>query len=125
MGPSERPPVAVRGESVAGPQTPAPPTPAPEALPAPEPQNTPLDFRDCTDGVLASLPSPPPQDRQLRVECAAVPVPTDPADPLLGRTPLGVIRVGLPDGLAERPPLLAVGDSAGEPSALHAAELAG
>jgi pimeloyl-ACP methyl ester carboxylesterase len=123
VGPSERPPVAVRGENM--PPRPSPPAPAPPPppLPEPDPARGTLDFRGCTGGRAATdVPVPP--DRALRVECAQVSVEADPGQPGLGRTRLGLLRVRLADAPADRPPLLVVGDSTAEPSALRALTLA-
>lgn len=121
VGPSERPPVAVRGENMVPPvaQPSTAPTP-PEALPQPEPQRSSIPFVDCTGDA---LPTPPP-DRALRVECGEITVPTDPDRPELGRSLLGVLRVAAADAPADRPPLLVLGDSDTEPSAVHALTLA-
>lgn len=124
VGPSVRPPVAVRGENIPAPPT-AAATPAPDTLPVPQPQNSSITFFDCTQGILAALPTPPPADRTLRVECGDIIVPTDPNRPDRDEVAIGVLRVGLADAPSNRPPLLMLGDSAGQPSALHAAVLAG
>ena len=124
VGPSQRPPVAVRGENMPAPPASPPVTvPAPVPLPAPEPGFPALEFRDCTGTLAASVPTPP--DRVLRVDCALLTVEADPAQPGLGRTRIGLMRVGLADAPADRPPLLVVGDSATQPSATGAAALAG
>ncbi|MGQ0576873.1 MAG: alpha/beta fold hydrolase [Pseudonocardia sp.] len=127
VGPSDRPPVAVRGESVAGPPAPAapvPPPPGPPVLPEPDPQRPRADFRDCTAEALAVAPLPVPPDRTLRADCAELTVAADPDQPQLGRSRVGVLRVGLADAPADRPPLLVLGDSAGEPTARHAVAVA-
>ena len=69
------------------------------------------------------MPTPP--DRVLAVGCALLTVEADPAQPGLGRTRIGLLRVGLADAPGDRPPLLVVGDSATQPSATGAAALAG
>lgn len=125
VGPSQRTPVAVRGENLAAPAPPAPVPVAPETLPEPEQQSASLPFFECTDETFAVLRTPPPPDRTLRVECAELVVPADPAVPGSGATSLGVVRVGLADAPESRPPLLAVGDSATEPTTRHAVTLAG
>ena len=116
VGPSQRPPVAVRGEHM-----PAPAglrararRPLPVPLPLPEPGFPALEFRDCTGTLATAVPAPP--DRVLRVGCALLTVEADPAQPGLGRTRIGLLRVGLADAPADRPPLLVVGDSATQPS---------
>ncbi len=124
VGPSQRPPVAVRGENMPAlpPQTdPPPPT---ETLPEPQRQNPRIAFRDCTDDVFATLRTPPPADRSLRADCGELTVAADPDRPG-GSATLGVVRVGAAGAPQNRPPLLLVGDSAGESSARYAAVLAG
>lgn len=124
VGPSQRPPVAVRGENMPAPPASAPVTaPAPVPLPAPEAAFPAVEFRDCTGTLAAAVPTPP--DRVLRVDCALLTVEADPTQPGLGRTRIGMMRVGLADAPADRPPLLVVGDSATQPSATGAAALAG
>src|SRR6185312_6685814 len=124
VGPSQRPPVAVRGEHMPAPPPSAPASaPAPPPLPAPEPGFPTVEFRDCT-GTLSAMQSALP-DRTLRVGCALLTVEADPAQPGLGRTRVGLMRVGLADAPADRPPLLVVGTAATEPSATGAAALAG
>lgn len=126
VGPSQRPPVAVRGEGVTGPPPPtlSPPAPGLPSLPAPDPQRPIADFEDCTAEALAVAPVPIPADRALRVDCAELTVPSDPDQPQLGRSRIGVLRVGLADAPPDRPPLLVLGDSAVEPSAVHAVGVA-
>ena len=124
VGPSQRPPVAVRGEHMPAPPASAPASaPAPPALPAPEAGFPTVEFRDCTGTLSATVPALP--DRTLRVGCALLTVEADPAQPGLGRTRVGLMRVGLADAPADRPPLLVVGDSTTQPSATGAAALAG
>jgi pimeloyl-ACP methyl ester carboxylesterase len=124
VGPSERPPVAVRGENMPAPPSATTPTPPPPpALPAPEPARTSVDFRECTGGSAAEA-VPAPTDRALRVECAQLSVEADPQQPGLGRTRIGLLRVGLADAPADRPPLLVVGDSATQPAAVAARAMA-
>jgi pimeloyl-ACP methyl ester carboxylesterase len=125
VGPSERPPVAVRGENVPPVPTDAATDPAlAEELPEPEAGLVSIPFVDCTQDALLSLPAVP-TDRALQVECGEIIVPADPDQPGLGGISLGVQRVSLasarPDDL---PPLLAVGDSGVDPSAAHALTLA-
>ncbi len=127
VGPSTRPPVAVRGADLPVPPVSPGPTPAP--LPPLEPQHTTLAFADCTAGTLAGLGVAVPADRTLRADCGTLTVPLDPAQPVLGAITLGVVRVGLTDApgrtpLASRPPLLVLGDTATDPSAHRAARLA-
>jgi pimeloyl-ACP methyl ester carboxylesterase len=124
VGPSQRPPVAVRGENMPAPPSaaaPAPPPPPP--LPAPEPARTSAEFRECTGGSAAEA-VPVPTDRALRVECAQLTVEADPQQPGLGRTRVGLLRVGLADAPPDRPPLLVVGDTATQPAAVVARTLA-
>ncbi len=127
VGPSQRPPVAVRGDAMpaapVAPGTAAPtPTPTPDPVPDLEPQNASIPFADCTADTLAALRAP--SSRSLRFECGELTVPADPAAPQLGTTTLGVLRAGLPGAPETRPPLLVVGDSAGDASARVAALLA-
>lgn len=122
VGPSQRPPVAVRGDTAPPVVTLPTPTPGPK-VPDLEPQSALLDFVDCTTEALAEL-GPPPDDRTLRVECGEIIVPTDHDDTSAGHTTLSVTRVGLADAPDDRPALLVVGDSATEPSARFAVTLA-
>ena len=123
VGPSQRPPVAVRGEHMPAPPVSAPASaPAPVPLPLPEPGFPAVEFRDCTGTLSTVVPTPP--DRVLAVGCALLTVEADPAQPGLGRTRIGLLRVGLADAPADRPPLLVVGDSATQPAATGAAALA-
>lgn len=125
VGPSERPPVAVRGENLPAAPTAAPaPTPAPE-LPEPEPQHASIAFSECTEDTLVTLVEPVPADRALEVDCGELTVPADPDQPALDAVTLGVIRVGAAGAPSDRPPLLVLGDSTREPSTRHAAVLAG
>jgi pimeloyl-ACP methyl ester carboxylesterase len=125
VGPSQRPPVAVRGENLPAPPAPAPPAPPPpETLPVPQPQNARIPFVDCTDDTLSTLRLPVPPDRTLHVECSDLTVPADPSAPALGGVSVGVMRVGLAGAPTDLPPLLVLGDSAAESSARHAALVA-
>jgi pimeloyl-ACP methyl ester carboxylesterase len=124
VGPSQRPPVAVRGENVAAaPGAPAP-TPAP-GLPQPEPQSASIPFVECTEDTLVTLVDPLPAGRALQVDCGELTVPADPDQPSLGAVTLGVIRVSAAGAPADRPPLVVLGDSTREPSTRHAAILGG
>jgi len=124
VGPSQRPPVAVRGENV--PAAPGPPTPtAVPVLPEPESQRASIPFDECTEDTLVTLVEPVPADRNLQVDCGELTVPADPDQPASGAVTLGVIRVGEAGAPADRPPLLVLGDSTREPSTRHAAVLAG
>ena len=123
VGPSERPPVAVRGENVPAPPSAGVPTPAVPALPEPEPARSSVDFRECTGGSAAEA-IPAPTDRSLRVECGQLIVEADPQQPGLSRTRVGLLRVGLADAPVDRPPLIVVGDSATQPAAVLARSLA-
>lgn len=126
VGPSQRPPVAVRGDGIAGapPPTVTAPDFGPPVLPDPDPQRPTAYFLDCTTEVLGVAPVPVPPDRSLHVDCADMTVPSDPDQPQLGRARVGVLRVGLAGAPDDRPPLLVVGDSVGEPSAIHAVGVA-
>lgn len=125
VGPSQRPPVAVRGGPAAPPA--ASPTGA-ATVPDPDGQNAALPFTDCTAQTFAALP-PVPAGRPLRADCAELTVAADPAEPTLGHMVLDVVRVGLVDApgrtdLATRPPLLVLGDTTRDPTARHAATFA-
>ena len=126
VGPSTRPPVAVRADlPVAPPAAPGAPVP----LPAPEPGRANLPLSDCTASLLGGLDVPIPTDRALRADCGTLTVPLDPAQPALGTVTLGVVRAGLADvpgrtPLAARPPLLVLGDSATDPTARRAVRMA-
>jgi pimeloyl-ACP methyl ester carboxylesterase len=124
VGPSQRPPVAVRGEHVPAAPGPPGPTEAP-VLPEPEPQRASIPFVECTEDTLVTLVEPVPADRHLQVDCGDLTVPADPGRPTLGAVTLGVIRVGEAGAPSDRPPLLVLGDSTREPSTRHAAILAG
>ncbi len=126
VGPSTRPPVAVRADL-----PPAPPAPpgAPVPLPVPEAGRASLPLSDCTPSSLGSLDVPVPTDRVLRTDCGTLTVPLDPAQPALGTVTLGVVRAGMADvpgrtPLAARPALLVVGDSATDPTARRAVRMA-
>ncbi len=124
VGPSQRPPVAVRGENMPPAPTDAPVGPGPfEQLPVPDAGTSGIAFFDCTAESLLLAP-PVPADRALRVECGEITVAADPDHPGLGRISLGVRRVALAGAPARRPPLLALGDSGVDPSAAHALTLA-
>ncbi len=124
VGPSERPPVAVRGESMPAPPPPvssAPPPP--ETLPEPTRQNPTIPFFECTDEVL-SRSAAPAAGRELQVDCGEITVPADHEQPGRGRVQLEVLNVGRPGAPDSRPPLLVLGDTAGQASALAAVQLA-
>ena len=125
VGPSQRPPVAVRGESMpAPPPPPAEPPPPPQSLPEPSARNPTIPFYDCTDDVLPTLPIPVPAGRALRVDCGEIAVPADHEQPGRGRVSLDVLTVGVPGAPRDRPALVVLGDTAGEASALAAVQLA-
>ena len=119
VGPSQRPPVAVRGDMPPAPTTSPAPLPGGELLPAPDSGLATIAFDDCTADVLLGSPPAPP-DRALRVDCGEITVPADPQQPTLGRIALGVHRVRLADAPDDLPPLLAVGDTGSDPSAFVA-----
>ncbi|MBW0105953.1 alpha/beta fold hydrolase, partial [Pseudonocardia sp. KRD-291] len=130
VGPSERPPVAVRGDGLTAPAAPpaAEPPADPNALPAPEPASSALEFTDCTADTtaeLTALGTPVRPGRALSVGCGQLPVPIDAAQPDLGPTRLGLTRATAPGTPQDRPPLLVVGDLGTDGSARHAAALAG
>ena len=74
VGPSDRPPVAVRGESMPVPPPPPAAPPPPQMLPEPSPRAPTIPFYDCTDDVLRGLPTPIPAGRALRVDCGEIAV---------------------------------------------------
>ena len=124
VGPSERPPVAVRGESMPAPPPP-PATPAPPpVLPEPSPRHPTISFYDCTDDVLATLPAPLPAGRALQIDCSELRVPADHEQPGRGRVSLDVVTVAAPGAPADLPALVVLGDTAGEASAMAAVQMA-
>ncbi|SHK62030.1 TAP-like protein [Pseudonocardia thermophila] len=124
VGPSVRPPVAVRGDERIAPGPPAPGPPTGSApLPSPAPGTSTIDFVDCTDELQLTLRDPLPADRGLRIDCGMIEVPIDPDAPL-SITQLQVLRIGT-GRPGTKPPLAVVGDSAAEPTARFAAILAG
>ncbi|WP_143029912.1 alpha/beta hydrolase [Pseudonocardia oroxyli] len=128
LGPSQRPPVAVRGDQTNGPPTSAdaPPT-DPNALPAPEPLDTLIDYSDCTADTLeaaAAAGYPVPAGRALSASCGQLEVDTDPQRRGADTTRLGVLRVSRADAPRNRPALVVVGDSAAGGSARLAARMA-
>ncbi|MGI5129688.1 alpha/beta hydrolase [Pseudonocardia sp. CA-107938] len=123
VGPSQRPPVAVRGDNMVAPAPPGTPAPTePVPLPSPAPGASTIAFSDCTAEVALALPTPLPPDRGLHVECGTLEVPVDPDVPV-ATTQLQVVRVGTGTP-GERPPLAVVGDSATEPTARAAVLMA-
>ena len=126
VGPSQRPPVAVRGESMpAPPPAAAQPPPPPPTLPEPSARRPTIPFYECTDDVLATLPAPLPAGRTLQIDCGEIAVPADHEQPGRGRVSLNVVSVGAPGAPRDRPALVVLGDTAGESSALVAVEMAG
>ena len=82
VGPSQRPPVAVRGESMpAPPPAAAQPPPPPPTLPEPSARRPTIPFYECTDDVLATLPAPLPAGRTLQIDCGEIAVPADHEQP--------------------------------------------
>ncbi|WP_345416593.1 alpha/beta hydrolase [Pseudonocardia xishanensis] len=128
LGPSQRPPVAVRGAAAAAPATSAAAAPAdPNALPAPEPQNPLIEYSDCTADTLETVGAagfPVPAGRVLSASCGQLEVDSDPLRPAARTTRIGVLRVSAADAPRNRPALVVVGDSAAGGSARLAARLA-
>lgn len=120
IGPSDRPPVAVRNAPL--PPTPSSTTPA---RPAPLPELVPpgpgtITFSDCTDQTVNQLGDLAARD-DLTYECGSLGVAASPDEPArqgIAVVQLAVLRVGT--GL----PLFVIGDAAGEPGRLLAARLA-
>src|SRR4051794_34723791 len=76
VGPSDRPPVAVRGgNGVPGaPPEPLPAPPQGPKVPVPDLGNADAaQFLDCTEDMQQVLPVPVPPDRKLRFECTDIP----------------------------------------------------
>jgi pimeloyl-ACP methyl ester carboxylesterase len=124
VGPSQRPPVAVRGQDGSAVPPSAAPGPAVPSVPSLQPQDTSLRFTECTAEAFGAFGVAVPTDRSLRVECGEIPVPADPARPELGGVLLGVLRAGPAGAPLDGPPLLALGDSVTGASAGHALDLA-
>ncbi|MFR9807245.1 alpha/beta fold hydrolase [Pseudonocardia sp. RS010] len=128
VGPSQRPPVAVRGEVTTGPPPTTETPPAdPDALPAPQEQDPLIDYADCTTDTVEALAAgghPVPPGRSLTASCGELSVDTEPARPGAASTRLGVLRVGAAAAPRTRPALVVVGDSAGGGSARAAGRLA-
>ncbi|MFP5020457.1 alpha/beta fold hydrolase [Pseudonocardia phyllosphaerae] len=131
VGPSIRPPVAVRGEDLPAPPAaagPAQPEPAdPDALPPSEPVRSGPEFTDCTAPVLAGLKAAgtaPPAGRVLSVGCGRLSVPADRTRPDLGPARLGLTRVTQRGAAPDLPALVVVGDTGTDGSARAAATLA-
>lgn len=127
VGPSTRPPVAVRGVDLPAPPLGSVSTPVP--LPSLAPQRAVLPFTDCTAATLDGLGGGVPFGRRLQADCGTLTVSLDPAQPALGSVTLSVLRIGAADDpgrvpLATRPPLLVLGDTTAEPTAHWAARLA-
>lgn len=125
VGPSQRPPVAVRGTNLPGPPPMTAEPAVPDLLPEPQTQAAIIPFYDCTDDTLTSRPGLAPVDRPLRVECGEISVPSEHDQPGRRQATLGVTRVSPPGAPEDRPPLLVLGDTAGQPSARAAVVLAG
>ena len=126
VGPSQRPPVAVRGEgpvvvdpSASGtPGTPASPLPQLE-LPG---QSRSVTFVPCRYDPLAELGRAAPADRALRIDCAEISV--EASGLPRRRASVGLLRVRLADAPPVQPPLLVLGESDGLSGGLLAARLA-
>ncbi|WP_060572573.1 MULTISPECIES: alpha/beta fold hydrolase [unclassified Pseudonocardia] len=129
VGPSQRPPVAVRGELL--PATPPPaaagPPGDPNLLPGTEPLRAGPTFTDCTAAVLgeqAASGTPVPAGRALAAGCSRLTVPADRDRPDLGPTRLGLTRVTTPGAPADLPVLVVLGDTGVDGSSGAAATLA-
>lgn len=124
VGPSQRPPVAVRGENMPGAPTATPAPPAPPALPDLQDQKPAIDFYDCTELALEVTGNAEFPVRTVTVDCGALLVPEDREQPGRGAATLGVARVGLKGARLDRPPLLVLADSASEASLWTAVRMA-
>lgn len=116
VGPSQRPPVAVRGTDLPAPDT---PVPTPSAVPLPplgDYRSGSLMWQDCTDAISGQLGAPAPTP----VDCADMRVDADVSLPGLGDfLQLDLTRLGR--GPA---PLVVLGEASGEPGTVRAARLA-
>ncbi|MQA15083.1 MAG: alpha/beta hydrolase [Pseudonocardiaceae bacterium] len=117
VGPSDRPPVAVRDAGTPPDHRPAPqPSTSTPPPPAGRYDPTSLPWRDCTGDVASLLGAAAPS----RVDCAELTVRGDLSRPGLGSLlQLDLIRAG--SGPA---PLVVLGEPGGEPGTLRAARLA-
>ena len=119
VGPSDRPPVAVRDAGTPGAGPLPSPVPSPSVTPAPPGRYDPaaLPWQDCTATLAPALMTAAPP----RIECADLRVDADLAIPGLGGSVrLDVSRVG--SGPA---PLVVLGEAGGEIGTVRAARLAG
>ena len=119
VGPSDRPPVAVRDAGAPGARPLPPPVPSPSVTPAPPGRYDPtsLPWQDCTATFAPVLRTAAPP----RTDCADLRVDADLAIPGLGGSVrLDVSRVG--SGPA---PLVVLGEAGGEIGTVRAARLAG
>ncbi|ANY05004.1 alpha/beta fold hydrolase [Pseudonocardia sp. HH130630-07] len=128
VGPSQRPPVAVRGELLpAAPPVAAEPPPDPARLPGTEPLRSGPEFVDCTAEVRAGLAeagTPLPDGRELAAGCGQLTVPADRGRPDLGPARLGLTRLTAPGAAEDLPVLVVLGDTGVDGSSLAAAALA-
>ena len=119
VGPSDRPPVAVRDAGAPGARPLPPPVPSPSVTPAPPGRYDPtsLPWQDCTATFAPALRTAAPP----RIDCADLRVDADLAIPGLGGSVrLDVSRVG-----AGPAPLVVLGEAGGEIGTVRAARLAG
>lgn len=119
VGPSDRPPVAVRDAGVA-PQ-PQPPTPPRLPTPAPPPpaghyDPASLPWRDCTSELTPVLAGAAPP----RIDCAEIGVAEGASLPSLGAS----LRLDLTRAGSGPAPLVVLGEAGGEPGTTRAARLA-
>lgn len=119
VGPSDRPPVAVRNATGPAPQQQPAPPPLSISPPAPSPGRydpSSLPWRDCTARFAPLLPNAAPPE----VECAEISVVGDLSLPVVSNSlRLDLTRIG--SGPA---PLVVLGEAGGEPGTLRAARLA-
>lgn len=118
VGPSDRPPVAVRDAGMPPQQVSTPPFPAPPPQPPPPGRYDPasLPWQDCTSRLAPLLDGMAPP----RIECSEFDVAADLAVPALaGSVRLNLTRVG-----SGQAPLVVLGEAGGEPGTVRAARIA-
>ena len=127
VGPSQRPAVAVRGEGpVVTPSEQPPPAAAgvPPLLVPSRPSRE-LAFAPCSPGQVARIGNPSLPDRTLSYECAVMRADTV-SNGVGGieQVSVGLVRIGLGTGAAQRAPIVVLGESDGQSSSVLAAQIA-